>query len=157
MHRPNWVETTRRWLAVSRRRKCSRWSFKRRGAAAVEFAIVAPLLFLVIVLPTFEFGRGLMVAELVTNAARSGCRVGVLPGNSNATVTSNVDTTLSDQGIAAATTTITVNGGSSDVSTAKAGDVVKVTVSVPYNRNSWIPGRFLAGASISGSQTMRRE
>src|SRR6059058_3503731 len=79
---------------------------KRRAAATVEFAIVAPLLFLVIILPTFEFGRGLMIAELVTNAARSGCRVGVLPGNSNAVITSNVSTTLSDQGITGAATTI---------------------------------------------------
>ena len=129
----------------------------RDGAAAVEFAIVAPLLFLVIILPTFEFGRGLMVAELVTNAARSGCRVGVLPGNSNSTVTSTVTTSLSDQGITGATTTITVNGGATDVSAASAGDTIKVTVSVPYNSNSWIPGQFLAGMTISGSQTMRKE
>ena len=79
----------------------------RKAAAAVEFAIVAPILFLCVILPTFEFGRGLMVAELVTNAARSGCRVGVLPGNSNSTVTSAVNTSLSDQGITGATTTVT--------------------------------------------------
>jgi len=130
---------------------------QRQGAAAVEFAIVAPILFLCVILPTFEFGRGLMVAELVTNAARCGCRVGVLPGNSNSTVTSTVNTSLSDQGITGATTTITVNGAATDVSAATAGDTVKVIVSVPYNSNSWIPGQFLAGISISGSQTMRKE
>src|SRR5262245_17176172 len=130
---------------------------RRRGTAAVEFAIVAPILFLVVILPTFEFGRGLMVAELVTNASRSGCRVGVLPGNSNSTVTSAVNTSLSDQGITGATTTITVNGAATDVGAATAGDTIKVTVSVPYNNNSWIPGRFLAGLSISGSQAMRKE
>ena len=130
---------------------------RRKGAATVEFAIVAPILFLVVILPTFEFGRGLMVAELVTNAARSGCRVGVLPGNSNSTVTSAVNTSLSDQGVTGATTTVTVNGGATDVGAATAGDTIKVTVSVPYNSNSWIPGSFLAGMSISGSQTMRKE
>lgn len=138
-------------------RRRQRLGRARRGAATVEFAIVTPLLFLVVILPTFEFGRGLMVAELVTNAARSGARVGVLPGNANSTVTSAVTTSLSDQGITGATTTITVNGAAADVSSAVAGDVVKVSVSVPYNSNSWIPGRFLAGATISGSQTMRRE
>lgn len=127
------------------------------GTAAVEFAVVAPLLFLVVILPTFEFGRGLMVSELAANAARSGCRVGVLPGNSNSTVTSTVNTNLSDQGITGAVTTITVNGAAANVSSAKAGDAIKVTVSVPYNNNSWIPGQFLAGLSISGSQTMRKE
>ena len=157
MKRPRGFITANRSPASSCGRKTSLYGSKRRGAAAVEFALVAPLLFLVVILPTFEFGRGLMVAELVTNAARAGCRVGVLPGNSNSVVASSVNTSLSDQGITGATTTITVNGGTTDVSAAKAGDVVKVTVSVPYNSNSWIPGRFLAGATISGSQTMRRE
>jgi Flp pilus assembly protein TadG len=138
---------------VTRRRNESR----REGAAAVEFATVAPLLFLCVILPTFEFGRGLMVAESVTNAARGGCRVGVLPGNSNSTVISTVNTCLSDQGVTGATTTITVNGASTDVSAAIAGDIIKVTVNVPINSNSWIPARFLDGLSISGSQTMRKE
>jgi Flp pilus assembly protein TadG len=138
-------------------RRLPRLGAARRGTAAVEFAVVAPLLFLVIVLPTFEFGRGLMVAELVTNAARSGCRIGILPGNSNSAVTSAVNTSLTSQGITGATTTIKVNGAATDVSGAAAGDTISVTVSVPYNSNSWIPGQFLAGVNISGSQTMRRE
>jgi hypothetical protein len=110
-----------------------------------------------VILPTFEFGRGLMVAESVTNAARGGCRVGVLPGNSNSTVISTINTSLSDQGVTGATTSITVNGASTDVGTAIAGDTIKVIVSVPINSNSWIPARFLDGLSISGSQTMRKE
>src|SRR6266850_5882651 len=80
-------------------RPASRLGRRPHGAAAVEFAVVAPLLFLVVILPTFEFGRGLMVAELVTNAARSGCRVGILPGNSNSSITSAVNTSLTEQGI----------------------------------------------------------
>jgi Flp pilus assembly protein TadG len=135
----------------------SRRSQRSRGAAVVEFAIVAPILFLVVILPTFEFGRGLMVAELATNAARAGCRVGILPGNSNATITSAVSTALTSQGIANITTTVNVNGTVADVSTAATGDNITVTVSVPYDANSWIPGRFLGGTSISGTQTMRRE
>jgi len=142
--------------ALPRRRGIFRGA-ARRGTAAVEFAVVAPLLFLVIVLPTFEFGRGLMVAELVTNAARSGCRVGILPGNSNSTITSAVDTSLTSQGVKGATTMIKVNGAAADVSAAVPGDTITVTVSVPYNNNSWIPGQFLAGVNISGSQAMRRE
>ncbi|MBI3839438.1 MAG: pilus assembly protein [Planctomycetia bacterium] len=134
-----------------------RQTSRRRGAAAVEFALVAPLLFLTIIIPIFEFGRGFMVSELVTNAARAGCRVGVLPGNLNSAITSTVTTNLSGQGVTGATTTITVNGGTGDVSAAVEGDSVSVTVSVPYTNNSWIPGRFLAGKSITGTQTMRHE
>jgi hypothetical protein len=81
----------------------------------------------------------------------------VLPGNSNSTIISTVNTSLSDQGVTGATTTIKVNGASTDVNTAIAGDTIRVTVSVPINSNSWIPARFLDGLSIRGSQTMRKE
>src|SRR5947207_14808546 len=87
---------------TGRRRKGPR----RSGTAAVEFAIVAPLLFLVIVLPIFEFSRAMMISELATNAARYGCRIGVLPGNSNSTVTSAINASLTYQGINGATTSI---------------------------------------------------
>jgi Flp pilus assembly protein TadG len=130
---------------------------RRSGAAAVEFALVVPILFLTIVLPIFEFGRTMMVSELIANAARAGCRVGVLTGNANSNVTSAVDSILSSTGISGATTTITVNGASNDVSSALQGDSIAVTVSVPYNNISWIRGQFMAGRNISGSQTMRHE
>ena len=43
----------------------------RRGVAAVEFAIAAPVLFL-FVFAIFEFGRAFMVLDLLSNAARAG-------------------------------------------------------------------------------------
>src|SRR5437870_5269441 len=49
-----------------------------RGQALVETAIAVPLLLLVSVL-IFEFGRAYQVAQVVTNAAREGARVAVLP------------------------------------------------------------------------------
>jgi Flp pilus assembly protein TadG len=123
----------------------------------VEFAVVAPLLFLTILLPIFEFGRAFMVSELVTNAARSGCRVGVLTGNTNTSVTSAVNSALSNGGITGATTTITVNGNSVDVSTASSGDSIAVTVSIPYSSVSWVHGQFLSGVNLTGTMTMRHE
>jgi Flp pilus assembly protein TadG len=143
--------------AARRTSQCCRRRSRRRGASAVEFALIAPILFLAIFLPMFEFGRTFMVSELITNAARCGCRLGVLPGNSNSAVTSAVNTNLSGQGISGATTTITVNGGSADVSTAVQGDTIKVAVSIPYSKVSWIPGQFLGSATITGSQTMAHE
>jgi Flp pilus assembly protein TadG len=138
-----------------RDRRCHR--SRRDGAAAVEFALVAPVLFLFIVLPMFEFGRALMVSELVTNAARDGARVGILPGNTNTAVTTAINADLSAQGITGATTTITVNGASADVSTAAQGVPVQVTVSVPFNNVAWIPGRFLGGMNLTGVQTLPHE
>jgi Flp pilus assembly protein TadG len=48
-----------------------------QGAALVEFALVVPAFFLLL-FAIVEFGRGFMVSSLLTNAARSGCRVGML-------------------------------------------------------------------------------
>lgn len=44
-----------------------------RGAAAVEFALLAPVLFMV-VLGTMEFGRAYNAQMTLTNAAREGAR-----------------------------------------------------------------------------------
>ncbi len=46
---------------------------QRLGAAAVEFAIVAPLFFM-LVFGCIEFGRALMVQQILTNASRVGAR-----------------------------------------------------------------------------------
>jgi Flp pilus assembly protein TadG len=45
----------------------------RKGVAAVEFAIVLPL-FVIMFLGMVELGRGLMVQQVITNAAREGAR-----------------------------------------------------------------------------------
>ena len=45
----------------------------RKGTAAVEFALVAPLL-CVMILGMLEIGRALQVQQALTNAVREGCR-----------------------------------------------------------------------------------
>ena len=54
-----------------------------RGAELIEFALVFPLLLLVI-LGIVDFGFLFQRMEVVTNAAREGARVAVLPGYANA-------------------------------------------------------------------------
>lgn len=70
-------------MTVSQRLK------SERGAELVEFALVLPLLLLV-VLGIAEFGFIFMRYEVVTNAAREGARIAVLPGYSTADVQSRV-------------------------------------------------------------------
>ncbi len=48
---------------------------ERRGAAIVEFAVIAPLLFFLI-FGMIEFGRVIMVMQVMTNATREGARLG---------------------------------------------------------------------------------
>ncbi len=130
---------------------------RRRGVAAVEFAVVASLLF-VLVLGIIEFGRAMMVLEMLNNAARNGVRVGALKGSANTDVASAVTSALSGAGFSGTTNTIQVNGATADVSTAVPGDAITVIVQVPYNHVTWLPtSMFLAGRTLGSNVTMRHE
>ena len=60
-----------------------------RGTALIEAALTIPLLLLISV-AIFEFGRAFETWQIMTNAAREGARVAVLPGATNAMVTARV-------------------------------------------------------------------
>lgn len=127
----------------------------RRGATAVEFAVVAPVLFLVI-LGIFEFGRAFMVQHLLSDAARAGCRLAILPGKSNGAVQALIDSTLVGEGISSATTQILVNGASGDVGSASSGDVITVQLSAPINSITVVRSGYLSG-SLTAKSSLRRE
>jgi Flp pilus assembly protein TadG len=124
--------------------------------AAVEFAILAPVFFMLI-LALIELGRGIMVRHMLTNAARAGCRVGVLEGKGNTDVTAAVNRTLNIVGISGDAVMITVNDGGGDVLNANPDDEVTVVVSVPVSGVTWLPGgRYLSG-NLTGQYTLRKE
>ena len=101
-----------------------------------------------------EFGRMIMVQQVVTNGSREGARLAVLDGTTANDVTNAVTTYLSGASISGAT--VTVNP--SDPSSAGYGAPVTVTVSVPFNQVSWLPSpMFLGGTTMSASTVMRRE
>jgi Flp pilus assembly protein TadG len=124
-------------------------SRSRRAIAAVEFAVLAPFLF-VLAMGAFEVGRAIMVRQTLTDAARKACRTGALPGHANTDITSDINDILSDNNIptSAATITILVNGQSADAATAQQGDQVSVKVSVPFSKVTWTPLFFFTNASV---------
>jgi Flp pilus assembly protein TadG len=129
---------------------------RQRAATTVEFALVAPLFFLM-VLGLIELGRGLMVKHLLTNAARQGCRVGVVEGKGNSDINAAVSTVLAPLGISAETVSVQVNDGSGDARFAVAFNELTVKVSVPVSAVTWLPGgRYLSG-TLSGQYTLRKE
>ncbi|MEN6451994.1 MAG: TadE/TadG family type IV pilus assembly protein [Thermoguttaceae bacterium] len=134
-------------------RKCRR---ERRGAALVEFAIVAPLFFLM-VFGIIEFGRAIMVQEILTNASREGARLAVLdsPTPTAGAVKSTVATYLANAGISGATVTI----NPSEPTSAGYGQPVTVTVSIPFSNVSWLPSPMFMGktTTLSATTVMRRE
>ena len=126
----------------------------RTGAAALEFAIVAPLFFL-LVMGLFEFGRMMMVQEILTNGVREGARKAVLPGATQSDVNTVIDNYMTSAGISGHTKSCTP-----DPATATGGSTVTVTVSVPYNSVSWLPVstvRFLNNKTLTATVVMRKE
>ena len=132
---------------------CRKCRSDRRGSAVVEFAVVAPL-FITMVFGMIEYGRMVMVQQMLTNAAREGARVGVLDGATTASVQSSVTTYLSNASISGST--VTVNP--SPPSSAGYGQPVTVTVTIPFASVSWIPApMFLSGKTLTAKSVMRRE
>ncbi len=126
---------------------------RRRGAAVVEFAVVAPVFF-ILVFGMIEYGRAVMVEQILTNAAREGARVAILTSATTANVTSEVTTYLSNASITGATVTISPN----PPATAAAGTTVSVTVSIPFTSVSWLPSPFYLGSTtLSAKCSMRTE
>jgi Flp pilus assembly pilin Flp len=127
---------------------------KQRGAAAVEFAVVAPI-FVLLLFGMVEYGRMVMVQQMLTNATREGARRAVLDGTSMANVKTTVRDYLTGGHITVNDNEITV---SPDPRTAAPGDPVSVSLTVPFSRVSWLPSpMFLGNANMSATSVMRRE
>ena len=137
----------------------------RRGAAAVEMAIVLPIFFMV-VMGIVEFGRAMMVGQLVTNGARYGARLSAVDGATNASVTTSVKNFVaSSVGTPAANVTVTItvdpgpgNPDPNDVlAVSQSKDICMVTVKVPFNKVAYVAGKYLVGKDLKGQCVMRRE
>ena len=132
---------------------CRSYRRYRRAAAAVEFAIVAPVFFL-LVLGMIEYGRMVMVQQVITNASREGARQAVLDGATTAEVQTVVNDYLASGSITGATVTVTPNPPTN----AEFGDPVTVAVSIPFSQVSWLPSpMYLGGKTLIATTVMRRE
>lgn len=108
-----------------------------RGAAAVEFGLIAPLL-LLIVFGIADFGYMLLKSHLVNNVARDGVRMASLSGTL-AEVDTIVDAELADAGIDQADAEIEIcaagSCGSGFDTAATSGAQVAVTITYTHE---WI-------------------
>lgn len=128
---------------------------RRRGAAAVEFALVAPLFFL-FVFGIIEFGRMVMVQQVITNASREGARRAVLDGATAVDVTNAVEDYLDTASLQNANADIVFPQGNPE--NAGYGAPVEVRIEVPFSEVSWLPTPFfLDGKTLGASTVMRRE
>ncbi|MDE8585632.1 TadE/TadG family type IV pilus assembly protein [Arthrobacter sp. NQ4] len=105
-----------------------------RGAAAVEFAILLPLL-LMLVLGTIEFGRAYNAQITLTNAARDGVRVMAINNDPAAAKTAA-------QNAAASVSTIPVSNITLSTTTCSPGNQVTLTINYTLSTITGIAGPF---------------
>jgi len=126
---------------------------RRRGAAAIEFALVAiPFLFLIFTM--VEFGRYVMILQILTDASREGARQAVVESATPADVEASVQTLLANCSLSGATVVVSP----ADFTDLWLNDEVTVTVSVSYGDVSWISPIWVAGSpTLSAASIMRVE
>jgi Flp pilus assembly protein TadG len=103
-----------------------------RGTALIEMAFTLPML-LFISVGILEFGRAFQTWQVLTNAAREGARVAVLPGIDDAMVTARVDEYI-QAGVLdpSVTPTVTIQRDTTISYGSGTASGSKVTVSYPF-------------------------
>jgi Flp pilus assembly protein TadG len=116
----------------------------RRATAAVEFALLSPVL-LTLLLGVWEVGRLVQVQQIVDNAAREGARQAARGDLHSGTTNPQVETEvqnylqnykLSLTGVQITVTNVTQN--KTDVFGANPLDQVDCTVKYPFNNVRWL-------------------
>ena len=151
----------------------------RRGAVVVEMAIDLIIL-LPLVLGTIEAARMCMVTQLLTNAAREGCRVAVTQATNTSAgdsaalgaVNARIIMMLSGSGITPGSLTekgsdpgttgayiMPTNWSSISNGSPPLGTAITVVVRVPFSSVNWLPALFLFPSStyVAGSATLAKQ
>ncbi len=121
-----------------------------RAQSLVEFALVLPLLVLIVV-GLFDLGYAVFLNNTVSNAAREGARVGIIIANSDEAIRSRVKTTAAGLGISDDQITI-------QPTPSRTFDTpVRVTVVYTYTPMTPLIGRVVgegAGVRLSATSVM---
>jgi len=134
-----------------------------RGAELIEFALVLPLL-LLLVLGIVDFAFMFQRLEVITNAAREGARIAVLPGYDTPDVRARVNNYLVDGGVPIVAGTNPVVNLSTVPLASPGGTITAKQVQVTYTHQymflsglaSWFGGNF-STVPLNAVSTMRAE
>ncbi len=133
----------------------------RAGTTVVEFAIIAPL-FLLLLFGILEFGRVVMVQQLITNASREGARMAVVTSPDDpaalSVVQSEIASRLADvAGVQPGDLQVNITRHA-PVNTTVGGRV-EVDVSVPFDKVSWlnVPMFPMTPQTLTAKSVMRQE
>lgn len=123
----------------------------RNGVAAVEAAILLPLMF-VIVFGAIEVANGIFLRQSLTVAAYEGARSATRPGGTSQLAEQRVREVLEARGVSDETVTITPNV----TSLTPRGTMVTITVTAPGTQQAMNPLRLLQNRVIQQSVVMVR-
>lgn len=130
---------------------------RRPGNALIEMVVVLGLL-LTLSFGTIEFGCYFFVKHTLTGAAREGARAAIVPGATQAQVTSAVSNVMTAAGLSNSGYTIVTTP--SDITTSTTGSPITVTVQCTWGTvgNGYRPmGLIGAAKTVSGTAVMRDE
>jgi Flp pilus assembly protein TadG len=124
----------------------------RRGVAAVEFAIVAPVFFMLII-GIIEIGRAMMVQQVLINASRVGARRAITLSSTEQEAIDAATEYAAGVGVDGIDVVVTP-----DPATAPAGEEVTVDVVIDFDEVTWLPAPwFMGGKELTASSVMRKE
>jgi len=143
---------------------------KRKGAAMVEFAVIAPV-FLALVLGTIEMGTALKVSNTLTSGIRGGGRLasmdweGIVPDGmtTNAKVIEDIENFLAASNLPVDDVTVTITSAEGEDEGAPFDltdpdnrlRLFKITAEVPYSAISLYPSHFMTGQVIKAAIVFR--
>ena len=122
----------------------------RRGAAAIEFAMTAPLLFLMLY-AALELGHANMTFHTVEAACYEGARIGIVPGATADQCRNAANRILLSSGVRGATVRVLPEDLQID------SPEVAVEIGVPYAETALLPPTFTRVLNISRRCELVRE
>jgi Flp pilus assembly protein TadG len=127
-----------------------RFRRNQRGQALVEFALVVPIL-LIMVMAIIDFGRAWNLHQTITDAAREGARKAVVfdPDVTQDSVLAAVATVISSSGFDPALATV----GFPDGFKTGRGEPTTVTIEMPYRFGFLAP--FIRLVSLDNNDAIR--
>jgi Flp pilus assembly protein TadG len=118
----------------------------RRGATAVEFAFVAPIIFLLF-LGSIEMTNLNTIRHTASNAAYEGARQTIVAGGTADAARQEVTRLLGIVNV----------GNQAQCDVTELPDRVTVTVRIPVQHNSWGLLRFCGNLTVVQACTLKRE
>ncbi len=125
--------------------------FRRRGGAAVEMAVITPVL-VTLLFGIIEYGWLFTVRQALVAGAREGARAASLPGSTVSEVEQRVTERMQTLGLSGYTTTVTTDPND------PASPTGRVSVTIPYAQVSLL-GHFFGHTTgdMDAAAEMRKE